>query len=84
MTILKIRKKNKTSNNPNKKDNMTLQQLNQQYSIKELIPLYNYKNQERFENILFISFNKINQKINLKIKELKQKNKKRRMFFPFL
>ncbi|OEC91337.1 hypothetical protein A9758_06920 [Methanosphaera sp. A6] len=63
---------------------MTLQQLNQQYSIKELIPLYNYKNQERFENILFISFNKINQKINLKIKELKQKNKKRRMFFPSL
>ena len=55
---------------------MTLQQLNQQYSIKELIPLYNYKNQERFENIIFSSFNKINQKINLKIKELKQKNKK--------
>lgn len=52
---------------------MTLQQLNQQYSIKELIPLYNYKNQERFENIIFSSFNKINQKINLKIKELKQK-----------
>lgn len=63
---------------------MTLQQLNQQYSIKELIPLYNHKNQERFENIIFSSFNKINQKINLKIKELKQKNKKRRMFFPFL
>ena len=53
---------------------MTLQQLNQQYSIKELIPLYNYKNQERFENIIFSSFNKINQKINLKIKELKKEN----------
>ena len=62
---------------------MTLQQLNQQYTIKELIPLYNYKNQERFENIIFSSFNKINQKINLKIKELKQKIKKGECFFLF-